>query len=297
MEVNKVKTSSSSNDDGKRKISLQTVTLADTGTNKPPKPRPQMSLVSSMIEGLQREDTFTEETVTSVATGPEGKDSRVDKSRFKRQITSTSFSLSVVTPQTCSNKNDNRFKKMGIQAMQRNCDLLLSGEGGSGKNRFESHDVKANRIDNAASDYTDKGKGLRKTSNSDNLGKIDGDLMEPFKSSQLIESEPENIKETTCCFQWKPSFPSNKVQKGEKSREDPEKMDLEKNEAEMGNDEREKKGSLLQRLKAKLTWRNVLAVLCPCFTYYILEMKNVKKPSDKPENEKEGSEKEHCEVR
>ncbi|KAL9984676.1 hypothetical protein ACROYT_G007000 [Oculina patagonica] len=55
------------------------------------------SLVSSMIYDLQREDTFIEQTVTSETPRNEGSISGVKGPQFKRQVTSTSVSVSVVT--------------------------------------------------------------------------------------------------------------------------------------------------------------------------------------------------------
>ena len=289
--TNKTRKSSCSTEDQKRKLSLQTVTIANTNTGKRPTPHPQMSLVSSMIHDLQREDTFIEETVSSVTPGPEGKDTRVKKTaRIKRQITSTSVAVSGDTPQESGSRNfqskDDRFKKIGAQMMQRNCDMLLTEA-----NENTQSDL-TNRMDYAVNGCKGKNKGFSKNLNNGNLGENNSSLMQPSKSSQLIESDSD--QKTTCCFHWRPSLSSNKVKRSSKTEEDLEKTDLEKNNAEVGNDEKEGKGTLLRRLRAKLTWRNVLAVLCPCFPYYILEKEKAKYPAD---NEKEESEKGRCEFR
>ena len=203
--VKKSRTSLGSAENRKRKTSIQTVSLANTNRSKPPPPRHEISLVSSMIHDLQREDTIIQKTVKSVTQGSGEGNSCVEQSRIQRQITSTSVCVSIIKP-----------------------------------------------------------------------------------------PQDESDEKTACCFQWKPSLSKNKVKKSTKTVEDPENFDLEKNGTEVENDDKAEKISFLKRVKRKLTWRNALVVLCPCFSYYILEKGNAKKPL---ENEKEKSEKDHREIR
>ena len=281
METNKInkESSSCSPEDRKRKSSLQTVTIANTSKTKRPTPHSQMSVVSSMIHGLQREDTFIEETVTSLTPDCKGKESRVQKSALiKRQITSTSVAVSVVTPQEGHDRNV-QIKKMGAQATKRNCEMLLKGLGSNTETDL------TNRMSYTGNGSNDKSKDLRKHPNNNTLDTND-------KSSQLNESKAD--EKTTCCFNWQPSLSTNKVKKSERNGNDAEEIDVEKNETEAEHEEKREKGTFLSRLKAKLTWRKVLAVLCPCFTYYILEKENMK---TQPENEMEDNEKERSEMR
>ena len=204
--IKKSRTSSSSSENHKlRKTSLQTVTLANTNQSKPPPPHREISLVTSMIHDLQREDTIIQNTVKSVTPGSGEGNSRVEQSRIQRQITSTSVSVSLVKP-----------------------------------------------------------------------------------------SQVKSDEKTACCFQWKPFLSTNKVKKSTKTADNPKKFELEKNETEVEDDEKAEGVSFLKRLKSKLTWRNALVVLCPCFSYYILEKGNAEKPLD---NDKEKCEKDHCEIR
>lgn len=288
METNKIntETSSCSPEDRKRKSSLQTVTIANTSKTKRPTPHSQMSVVSSMIHGLQREGTFIEETVTSLTPDCKGKESHAQKSALiKRQITSTSVTVSVVTPQDGHDKNV-QIKKMGAQATKRNCKMLLTGLGSNTETDLTDQMGRARN----GSNY--KSKDLRKHPTNNTLDTNDKNLMQSLKLSQLNESKLD--EKTTCCFNWQPSLSTNKVKKNERNGNDAEEIDIEKNETEAEQEEKREKGTFLSRLKAKLTWRKVLAVLCPCFTYYILEKENTK---SKPENEKEDNEKERSEMR
>ena len=291
METNKIntETSSCSSEDRKRKSSLQTVTIANTSKTKRPTPHSQMSVVSSMIHGLQREDTFIEETVTSVTpdcNSKESKNQSVQKSSLiKRQITSTSVAVSVVTPQDGHDRNV-QIKKMGAQATKRNCEMLLKGLGSNTETNL------TNRMGRAGNERYDKSNDLTKHPNNNTLDTNDKNVMQSPKSSQLNESKSN--EKTTCCFNWQPSLSTNKVKKGERNGNDAEEIDIEKNETEAEQEEKREKGTFLSRLKAKLTWRKVLAVLCPCFTYYILEKESTK---TQPENEKEDNEKERSEMR
>ena len=208
---NKTRSSSFSAENQGRKSAIQTVTIANTNeTNRSPT---RMSLVSSMIQDLQREDAIIKETTTSVnpSGSAEKRNSSVEMSHFKRQITSTSVSVSL-----------------------QNC---------------------------------------------------------PETPKMPQPDEDKSDKKTPCCFWWKP-FPSkNKAQKSIKNVEN--NPDLEKNRTEEEENKKEKV-SFIKRVKKKLTWRNALAVLFPCFTYYILIKGNEEKPSD---NKEDKSEKEHCEMR
>ena len=287
METNKInrETSSCSPEDRKRKSSLQTVTIANTSKTKRPTPHSQMSVVSSMIHGLQREDTYIEETVTSVTPACKGKETRVQKSALiKRQITSTSVAVLVDTPQEGQDRND-QIKKMGGQAMKQNCEMLLKGLGSNTETDL------TNRTGNGSND---KSKVLSKHSNYDTLDTRNSSLLQSPKSSQLSNESGKSDEETICCFNWQPSLSSNKVKGSDRNGNDAEEIDLEKNQAETKQEEKRDKGTFLSRLKAKLTWRKVLAVLCPCFTYYILDKENTK---TQPENEKEDGEKERSEMR
>lgn len=197
-----------------RKSSIQTVTIANTNEAKR---RPaRLSLVSSMIQDLQREDTIIKETTTSVnpSGSAEKRNSRVEMSQFKRQITSTSVSVSLRTrPETPKTPQPNK---------------------------------------------------------------------------------EESDEKTACCFRWKPFYSQNKAQNSRKKvGNSTDRIDLEKSITEE-EDNKEEKVSFLKRVKRKLTWRNALAVLFPCFTYYILTKGNKEKPSD---NKEDKSEKGHCEMR
>ena len=99
-QIKKTRSSSFCAENQGRKSSIQTVTIANTNEAKR---RPaRLSLVSSMIQDLQREDTIIKETTTSVnpSGSAEKRNSRVEMSQFKRQITSTSVSVSLRTPRS-----------------------------------------------------------------------------------------------------------------------------------------------------------------------------------------------------
>lgn len=213
-QIKKTRSSSFCAENQGRKSSIQTVTIANTNEAKR---RPaRLSLVSSMIQDLQREDTIIKETTTSVnpSGSAEKRNSRVEMSKFKRQITSTSVSVSLRTrPETP-------------------------------------------------------------------------------KTPQLNKEESD--EKTACCFRWKPFYSQNKAQNSRKKvGNSTDRIDLEKSITEE-EDNKEEKVSFLKRVKRKLTWRNALAVLFPCFTYYILMKGNKEKPSD---NKEDKSEKGHCEMR
>ena len=213
-QIKKTRSSSFCAENKGRKSSIQTVTIANTTEAKR---RPaRLSLVSSMIQDLQREDTVIKETTTSVnpSGSAEKRNSRVEMSQFKRQITSTSVSVSLRTrPETPKTPQPNK---------------------------------------------------------------------------------EESDEKTACCFRWKPFYSQNKAQNSRKKvGNSTNRIDLEKSITEE-EDNKEEKVSFLKRVKRKLTWRNALAVLFPCFTYYILMKGNKEKPSD---NKEDKSEKGHCEMR
>lgn len=213
-QIKKTRSSSFCAENQGRKSSIQTVTIANTNEAKR---RPaRLSLVSSMIQDLQREDTIIKETTTAVnpSGSAEKRNSRVEMSQFKRQITSTSVSVSLRTrPETPKTPQPNK---------------------------------------------------------------------------------EESDEKTACCFRWKPFYSQNKAQNSRKKvGNSTDRIDLEKSITEE-EDNKEEKVSFLKRVKRKLTWRNALAVLFPCFTYYILMKGNKEKPSD---NKEDKSEKGHCEMR
>ena len=213
-QIKKTRSSSFCAENQGRKSSIQTVTIANTNEAKR---RPaRLSLVSSMIQDLQREDTIIKETTTSVnpSGSAEKRNSRVEMSQFQRQITSTSVSVSLRTrPETPKTPQPNK---------------------------------------------------------------------------------EESDEKTACCFRWKPFYSQNKAQNSRKKvGNSTDRIDLEKSITEE-EDNKEEKVSFLKRVKRKLTWRNALAVLFPCFTYYILMKGNKEKPSD---NKEDKSEKGHCEMR
>lgn len=269
--------SSYSNEDQKRKRSHGTVTTAgNTGTNKRPTPRPQLSLVSSMIHDLQREETFIEETLIS-----DGGESRLEKSaRIEKQLTRANVSISI---DSTNGKAD--IQKYGAEMMKRNCEMLLTDLGG----KRESDGSK--RMRHTADNCDSKNKGKHK--NNGTLDTNSTSLKQSSKSSQLNQSKSlENL--TTCCFNWIPSLSTDKVKGDARHGNDRQEIDLEKNEVQAEPDDEREKELFFQRVKGSLTWRNVLAVLFPCFTYYILEERNKKSPEAK---EMEEDEKTHCEIR
>lgn len=259
----------------------------------------KVSLVSSMIHDLQREDTFIKETVTSVTPSYEGSGSRAEGPRLNRQITSTSVSVSVVTSKAVQNENipnrEDRVKRMGAETMKQNCKMLLTGIGDTGNGLQQN--AKPKRTDpvilNYYKDQNQCFSNNLKTVKGDSVGKQGVDTTQRPKRSQLIDSESDKV--TTCCFQWQPSLSNNKVKKSSKDEEDSEQIDTEKNDIEVRNSEKtDEKVSFLHRMKTKITRRKVMAAMCPCFTYFILEGETKEKPLDK---EKEKSDKNQQEIR
>ena len=240
--------------------------------NEDPRTR-KVSLVSSMIYDLQRKDTFTETTETSTFQR-RGTSQQWDKSRLERQVTSTNVSVSVFQSKFKEGKisyGQDKVRKMGLDTMKRNCDLLLTGIG-------DTRNAKAKQTDSVAQNkFKDKSKCSDDDPKIDINGvTADDGSVQHSKKSKLIQ-EMDTETGTTCCFQWLPSLSHNKLKK---STEAEDLSELEKNERrettkdETGehiqNGEKEKV-SLLSRLKSKLTKRKILAVMCPCFTYLILK--------------------------
>ncbi|KAL9984677.1 hypothetical protein ACROYT_G007001 [Oculina patagonica] len=121
------------------------------------------------------------------------------------------------------------------------------------------------------------------------------ELPQHAKELQAIDSESE--KQTICCFQWQPSSSNKKVEKTSKVENQLEQVDIEKNETEVRNNEKEKVSFLL-RMKSKITRRKVMAVMCPCFTFLILEGETENRTEEKPsDKEKEKSDKNRQEMR
>lgn len=254
------------------------------------------SLVTSMIYDLQREDTFIEKTVTSETLSSGGSDSRVEGARFKRQVTSTSVSVSVATSKGVQKEKvpigEDRVRRIGAETMERNCDMLLTGIGDA-ENGFQR--TKPKRKDpvivNAYKDQNHFLSNDLKAAKGENVEKNDGNSTQ---NSNRSFSDQESEKETTCCFQWRPSSSNNKVKKTSEAEEKSEGIDTEKNETEVKNSEKNAKVSFLLRMKTKVTRRKVMAAICPCFTYFILEGEHGENPVYK---EKEESDKNQQEIR
>lgn len=251
-----------------------------------------------MIYDLKREDTLIQQTVISEAPSKDGSRSCVQPPQFKRQVTSTSVSVSVVASNAIKKEmvpiGDDRVKRIGAETMKRNCDLLLTGIGDT-QNGFQKGKPKQ-KVPVTLNYYKDQNQCLgnsRTAEKCDNLEKQEGDAVQNSKlKSQPSENETE--KETTCCFQLQPSLSNNKVTKASKREDDSEEIDIERNETDVKTNEKNEKVSLRLRLKAKFTKRKVMAAMCPCFTYLILESENEEK---QPEKEKEQSDRNHQEIR
>ena len=244
------------------------------------------SLVTSMIYDLQREDTFIEQTVTSGSPSNAVSNSRAQVPQFKRQVTSTSVSVSVVTSkgiqkEKVSNGED-RVRRFGAKTMKRNCDDLITGIG-STENGIKK--VKPKRKDPATLNYY---KDQNLCENHD----WGSDSTRHAKRSQAIDSESE--KETTCCFQWQPFFSNNKIKEASKIEDESEEIDIEKNENEVRNNGKNEKLSFLLRMKTRVTRRKAMAAMCPCFSHLILDGETKENP---PEKEKEQSDKNNQELR
>ena len=208
------------------------------------------SLVSSMIYDLQREDTFIEKTLTTETPSSGGSVSRVHGARFKRQVTSTSVSVSVVTSK-------------GVQK-----EKAPTGEDRVRRIGDENNDLKA-------------AKGEKGKQNDGNT----------TQNSNWSFADQESEKETTCCFQWQPSSSNNRVKKVE---EESEETGAEKTGTleRSNNTEKNEKVGFLLRMKTKVTKRKVMAVTCPCFTYFILEGDHGGNPFDKEKGESDKNQQE-----
>ena len=274
----------------KQKESIQTNSSCLNEDQKDKNSR-KVSLVSSMIYDLQREDTFIEKPVTSTLQG--GDDSQAGGSRLKRQVTSTNVSVSVVQSrvQDLDGKIPNgqdRVRQIGLERMKRNCEMLLTDMGDTGN-------AKAKRKEPVTLNYYKDqskclGNGL-KAVNGDSVEKHDAKLVQNSKGSKLIQENESAEIQTICCFQWQPSLSNNKVRKISKVEElsKLEKNDngnSEKNEIDVRKCEKEKV-SLLVRMKTKITRRKIMAVMCPCFTFLILKGETKEKPLDNENKQNE----------
>lgn len=246
---------------------------------------PKVSLVSSMIYDLQREDTFTGKTVTSTFQR-KGDSQRWNESRLERQVISTNVSVSVFQSKCQERKVQNdqdKVRKMGLDTMKRNCDLLLTGIGGTGQAKAKGKELVTEKRLKDQSKYSDNDLKV------DTNGPIaDEGSIQHSKKSKLIE-ETDSETRTACCFQWQPSISHNKVKNTSTKAKAKDLSELEKNQRqETAEDETEvhvrngekEKVSLLVRLKSKLTKRKILAVMCPCFTYLILKGETKEKVAD-----------------
>lgn len=257
------------------------------------------SLVTSMIYDLQREDTFIEQTVTSGSPSNAVSNSRVEVPQFKRQVTSTSVSVSVVTSkgiqkEKVSNGED-RVRRFGAKTMKRNCDDLLTGISSTENGIKKGKPKRKGPV--TLNYYKDQNLCLSndlKVDKCDVLENHDGgsDSTRHAKRSQAIDSESE--KEKSCCFQWQPFFSNNKIKKASNIEEESEEIDIEKNENEVRNNEKNEKVSFLLRMKTRATRRKAMAAMCPCFTYLILDGET---KENSPEKEKEQSDKNNHELR
>lgn len=233
------------------------------------------SLVTSMIYDLQREDTIIEKTLATETTVSGGTDSLVEGARFKRQVTSTSVSVAVVTSKGVQKEKvpigEDRVRRIGAETMKRNYDKLLTGLGDT-ENVFQK--TKPKRKDAVTlNSYKDQNHFLSndlKAATGENVKQNDGNTTQDSNSS-FSHREPEKV--TICCFQWQPSSSNNIVKKASKAEEESEGNGIEKTETREVSDNVEKteKVSFLVRMKRKVTKRKVMAAMCPCFTYFILE--------------------------
>ena len=234
------------------------------------------SLVTSMIYDLQREDTIIDKTSTTEPLGSGGTDSSVKGARLKRQVTSTSVSVSVVTSKGVQKENvpfgeRDRVRRIDAETMARNCDMLLT-EVGDTENGFQKANTKGKETVTLNS-YKDRIHFLSKdlkVAKGENVKENDGNTTQ---NSYRSFSDRESEKKTICCFQWQPLSSNNKVKKTSKAEEESEELEAEKTETREVSDNAEKteKVSLLLRMKAKVTKRKVIAATFPCFTYFILK--------------------------
>ena len=236
----------------------------------------QGSLVTAMIYDLQREDTIIEKTLTAETPLDEG-------AHFKHQVTSTSVSVSVVISKGVQKEKvqigEGRVSSIGHETMKRNCDVLLTRPGDT-ENVFQKTKPKRK---NAVTQncYKDQNHFLSndlKETTAENVKQNDGNTTQDSNSSF---SDRELEKVTICCFQWQPSSSNSKA------KEESEGASSKKAEPPEADNKAKKteKVSFLARMKRKVTKRKVMAALCPCFTYFILEGEHGGNPIDKAQGE------------
>ena len=247
------------------------------------------SLVTSMIYDLQREDTIIEKTLTTETPGSRGTDSRVEGARLKRQITSTSVSVSVVTSKGVQKEKvpigEDSVRRIGPEKMKRNYDMLLTGLRDT-KNLFQKtkpkqkEPVTLNSYKNQNHFLSDDLKAIT----DENVKQNDGSTTQDSNSS-FSDREPEKV--TICCFQWQPSSSNNKVKKASKAEDESEGTGTVESETRevIDNAEKTEKVSFLVRMKRKVTKDKIMAAICPCFTYFILEGEHGGNPVDEEKRE------------
>lgn len=245
------------------------------------------SLVTSMIYDLQREDTIIEKTLETETPGSGETDSLVEGARFKRQVTSTSVSVSVVT----SKKKEkvpidaDRVRRFGGETMKRNCDMPLTGLEDTENVLRKTKPKRKDAVTlNSFKDQNHFSSNDLKAVKGENVKQKDGNTTQN-SSRFFLDREPEKV--TICCFQWQPSLSNNKVKKASKAEEESEGTDTEKAETCEVNDNTEEteQVSFLVRMKREVTKRKVMAAMCPCFTYFILEGEHDRNPVDKEKGE------------
>ena len=242
------------------------------------------SLVTSMIYDLQREDTIIEKTLETAGTPGSG------GARFKRQLTSTSVSVSVVTSKGGQKEkvpiDTDRVRKFGGETMKGNCDMPLTGPGDAENVLRKTKPKRKDAVTLNSSKYQNHfSRNDLKVVRGENAKQTDGNTTQNSNRS-FPDGEPEKV--TICCFQWQPSLSNNKVKKALKAEEESDRTDTEKTVeiCEVSdNVEETEKVSLLARMKRKVTKRKVMAAMCPCFTYFILEGDHDRKSVEKEKGE------------
>lgn len=247
------------------------------------------SLVTSMIYDLQREDTIIEKAMESETPGFGGTDSLMEGTRFKRQLTSTSVSVSVVTSKGLQNEkvpiDTNRVRRFGGETMIRNCDMPLTGLGDTENVLRKTKPKRKDAVTlNSSKDQNHFSSNDLKAVRGENVKQKDGNTT---KNSNRSFPDRESEKMTICCFPWQPSLSNNNVKKASKTEEESEGTDNEKTETceVSDNAEETEKVSFLVHIKRKVTKRKVMAAICPCFTYFILEGEHDRNPVDKEKGE------------
>ena len=241
------------------------------------------SLVTAMIYDLQRKDTIIAERTLTTETP------LVEGARFKREVTSTSVSVSVVTSKGVQKGKvpigQDKVSRIGAETMKRNCDMLVTRPGDT-ENVFQK--PKPKRKDAVTLNcYIDQNHFLSndlKATTGENVKQNDGNTTQDSNSSF---SDRELEKVTICCFQWQPSSSNNNVKKASKAEEESEGTGFEKTKTRevSNNAKKTEKVSFLFRMKRNVTKRKVIAAMCPCFTYLILEGEHGGNPVDKAKGE------------